>query len=289
MKKVLLIIFSSFLIVAVYGGTVDSLDIPSAKMNRNFKAAVVLPASYSNSKMEYPVLYLLHGGFGHYDTWLKNTPDKALLTKLADKYNLIIVLPEGDSFSFYLDSPINRKSQFETYLTKEVIEKIDETYRTVKQKTGRVISGASMGGFGAIYLASRHPEIFCAAGSMSGAMDLSISQYKLSAEDAKMLQSQFETILGPEVKNPELYAENSPINMIHEIKYSGISMIIDTGVDDILVETNREFNRRLLYAKVPHEYVERPGEHTWEYWEKALPFQVQFFNTILENNGVNVQ
>ena len=76
---------------------IDSLDIPSTAMGKTYKSAVVLPASYAKSTSPYPVFYLLHGGFGHYRDWLDKTPDKQLLQRLADSYNLIIVLPEGDS------------------------------------------------------------------------------------------------------------------------------------------------------------------------------------------------
>lgn len=81
-------------------------------------------------------------------------------------------MPEGETFSFYLDSPINKASQFETYIAKEVIGKIDQTYRTVARKKSRVISGLSMGGHGALYLSGRHPELFAAAGSISALIEL---------------------------------------------------------------------------------------------------------------------
>jgi len=169
------LLFLSFLLAATTAraSRVDTLAIPSAAMHKTYRAAVVLPASYAkNKKASYPVLYLLHGAYGHFADWLKNTPDKQLVHQLADQYNLIIVLPEGETFSFYLDSPVSPDSQFETYLTKEVLQKIDQTYRTVADRRGRVISGLSMGGHGAIYLAARHPDLYCAAGSMSGALDL---------------------------------------------------------------------------------------------------------------------
>jgi hypothetical protein len=72
-----------------FGAKVDTLAIPSAAMNKAYKAAVVLPATYAKSKAAYPVLYLLHGGGGQFSDWLKQTPDKLLIHKLADQYNLI--------------------------------------------------------------------------------------------------------------------------------------------------------------------------------------------------------
>ena len=152
-------------------------------MNKTYRAAVVLPASYAkNKKASYPVLYLLHGAFGHFADWLRQTPDKLLVQKLADQYHLIVVMPEGETFGFFLDSPLNASSQFETHLTKEVLPKIDQTYRTVRDRKGRVIAGLSMGGHGALYLSARHPDLFSAAGSMSGALDFSSANRKLTPE-----------------------------------------------------------------------------------------------------------
>lgn len=161
-----LLVCLSCLSFVSFGAKVDSLDIPSAAMQKTYRAAVVLPDSYARSKAAYPVLYLLHGGGGQFSDWLKQTPDKQLLHKLADQYNLIIVTPERERLGGYLDSKVQKDNLFETYITKEVVEKIDNSYRTIRDRKGRVITGLSMGGHGAFYLATRHPELYCAAGSM---------------------------------------------------------------------------------------------------------------------------
>src|SRR3954469_15333578 len=127
-----------------FAATIDTINIPSKVMNKHYKAVVVLPASYSSNTKAYPVLYLLHGGYGHFDDWIKKTPDKILVQGLADEYNMIVVMPEGEVFSYYLNSAVNKGSQFETYITKEVAGKIDNSYRTVKDKKGRAITGLSM-------------------------------------------------------------------------------------------------------------------------------------------------
>jgi len=268
---------------------VDTLAIPSAAMKKTYRAAVVLPASYAkNKKAHYPVLYLLHGAYGHFADWLTQTPNKQLVQNLADQYNLIIVLPEGESFSFYLDSPVSPDSQFETYLTQEVLPKIDQTYRTVPDRRGRVIAGLSMGGHGALYLSARHPDLYCAAGSLSGALDLGSINRKLSPADAAQRAKMFAPILGSETVNPERFTINSVVNMVDQLHRNGLPLIIDCGVDDGLVEINREVHRRLVYNHTPHDYTERPGAHTWEYWQHALPYQVLFFQHVLKGNGVTV-
>lgn len=285
--RYLLFGFFSLLVFGADAARVDSLDVPSAAMKQTFKAAVVLPDSYAKNKTTtFPVLYLLHGGGGHFRDWLQQTPDKTLVHRLADQYNLIIVMPEGEVFGWYMDSPVDPNSRFETYITKEVIGKIDETYRTVRSNKGRVITGLSMGGHGALYLATRNPQLFCAAGSMSGAVDMNWANWRTNEEFIKSVQTRFEKILGPIESNAASYFKNSVVNMADVMKKNALPLIIDCGVDDFLIEPNRELHRRLVYNKTPHDYTERPGGHTWTYWGNSLPYHVLFFSKILQANGL---
>ncbi|MDQ3845839.1 MAG: esterase family protein, partial [Bacteroidota bacterium] len=149
---VLITIYWLALFLSAQAAHVDTLEIYSTAMQQKLNAAVVLPDSYKKSKTAYPVLYLLHGGQGSFRDWLTKTPDKFLLHRLADQYNIIIVTPEGGPTSYYFDSPLDKTSQYETFISKEVIGKVDSTYRTIKDRKGRVIAGLSMGGHGAMYI-----------------------------------------------------------------------------------------------------------------------------------------
>jgi len=286
MRKIFILGLLLMTTLSTFAARVDSLDIPSIAMDKTYKAAVVLPNSYAKSKTNYPVVYLLHGAYGHFRDWLKSTPDKMLVHNLSDKYNIIIVMPEGENFSFYLDSPVNKGSQFETYITKEVIQKIDKTYRTIADKSGRVITGLSMGGHGALYLSTRHPELFSAAGSMSGAVDMGSIRNRDTPEKINKLM---EPVFGPEGASQEVYDAHAVLGMIDKIKANNLALIIDCGVDDFLIEPNRELHRRMVYAKVAHDYTERPGAHTWEYWENALPYHILFFDKVFQKNGIAVR
>lgn len=290
MKKTRPFLFSLFLFAGMssFAASVDSLDIPSMAMNKTYKAAVVLPTSYAKNKSSYPVLYLLHGGSGHFRDWLTSTPDKMLVKNLADQYNIIIVMPEGETFSWYLNSKFDKGSQFESYITEDVITTIDKTYRTVANNKGRVITGLSMGGHGSLYLATRHPNLFCAAGSMSGGLDLNSSKWKIAPEFAKNVKDRFEKVLGRDTTTSTLYADNSVVNMADKMKANNLPLIIDCGVDDFLLEPNRELHRRLVYNNTKHDYTEHPGGHAWEYWENSLPYHLLYFNKIFKANGVSV-
>jgi putative tributyrin esterase len=199
------------------------------------------------------------------------------------------VMPEGETFGWYLDSPVDPTNKFETYITKEVIQKIDNTYRTVRSNKGRVITGLSMGGHGAMYLSTRHPDLFCAAGTMSGAMDMNYTRFRVNEDFAKSLKDRFQKLLGTADTSNDVYVKNSIINMVDAIKKNGMPVIIDCGVDDFLIEANRELHHRLVFNNVPHDYTERPGAHTWEYWENSLPYHLLFFSKVLKGNGVAVE
>ena len=280
MKYFKILVFTVLLCVSSmsYAAKTDTLQVASEAMNKTYKIAVVLPDSYAKSKTSLPVLYLLHGAYGHFDDWLKKTPNKNLVKNLADQYNLIIVMPEGETFSFYLDSPVNKGSQFETFITQEVIQKVDKTYKTISNKSGRVITGLSMGGHGALYLSAKHPDLFCAAGSMSGALDMTVM---LNRDPSAQVVKLMEPVFGDKNADPEMYAKYSVLGMLDKIKSNKLPLIIDCGVDDFLIEPNRELHRRLVYNKVEHDYTERPGAHTWDYWENSLPYHVLFFSKIL--------
>lgn len=284
-----ILIFGILVSFVSQAATVDSLDVPSAAMNKTYKAAVVLPASYATSKVSYPVMYLLHGGSGHFRDWLTQTPDKMLVKNLADQFNLIIVMPEGETFGWYLDSEFDPTNKFETHIIKEVIPKVDGKYRTVKSSKGRVITGLSMGGHGAMYLSTRHPDLFCAAGTMSGAMDMNYTKFRINEDFSKSLKDRFQKLLGTSDPTSKVFTDNSIVNMVDAIKKNGLPIIIECGVDDFLIEINRELHRRLVYNNTPHDYIERPGGHSWEYWQNALPYHIMFFNNILKNNGVAVK
>lgn len=270
LKKILFFFFALFTLFTAQAAKVDTLEIKSAAMNTNLRAGVVVPDSYKKQKKTaYPVLYLLHGYSGDFRDWLTKVPDKTVLTNLADQYQMIIVTPDGGFSSWYLDSPLDKASQYETFITKELVQEVQTKYRTLTAREGRFISGLSMGGHGALYLSARHPDLYLAAASMSGALDIASIQGDLVKS--------METLLGPKAQNYEKFAQNAVVNMVPQLKASPVKILFDCGVDDFLIESNRELHRRLVVEKVPHEYIERPGAHTWPYWGNALPYHMLFF------------
>ena len=251
-------------------------------MQKTLKAAVTTPSTYPTSQDRYPVIYLLHGGSGSYSDWHKKVTQKGLVNQLAETYNVVIVTPGVGPASYYYDSPLLDSVQYETYMIQELIPLIDTQYRTLAQKESRAITGLSMGGHGAITLAAKHPELFVAAGSMSGVMNIDTDLWKVG-DDFRNLRKkgQLEMLGAINYKAPQ-FNPYTAVGLVDQLKDQGIAVIIDCGVDDFLIETNRQMHGLLLEKKIAHEYIERLGAHTWTYWTEAVPIQFSFLNKYLQ-------
>jgi len=243
---------------------VDTLTTYSAAMKKNIKAVVILPEGYVETKT-YPTVYLLHGAGDSFAGWVNKVP---AIKKYADQFQMIIVCPDGNVTSWYFDSPEDPAWRYETYVSTELVDIIDKKYSTIKDRKGRAITGLSMGGHGALYLAFKHQDTFAAAGSMSGGVD--IRPFPLNWDIAKRL--------GAEAKFPERWEQNTVINLIHLLTPNRLAINIDCGRDDFFYEVNLKLHEKLQYNNVPHDFTIRPGAHNWEYWSNSIGFQLMFFN-----------
>lgn len=275
MKSFVVSLFSLFFLVSfgIQAAKVDTVVTHSQKMQKDIKAVVILPESYSR-KTAFPVLYLLHGYSDRYDGWVTKVP---AIKDLADLYNMIIVCPDGAYGSWYLDSPIDPDFQYETYIAAELVNWMDQNYRTIPSRTGRAITGLSMGGHGALYLAFRHQDIFGAAGSMSGGVD--IRPFPNNWDLAKRL--------GKQSEYPERWEQNTVIGLLHLLTPNSLKLIIDCGTEDFFYEVNKKLHEALLYRNIPHDFISRPGVHNWDYWGNAITYQALFFNLYFETNKTN--
>ncbi len=250
--------------------TVDTVKIKSNIMNKEISALVVIPENSGESPAGFPTVYLLHGFGGSYLDWSKN----ANLEEFVDEYSFILVCPDGSADSWYLDSPLVKSSQYETFIANELIRWTDSTYPTIARKSGRAITGLSMGGHGSFYLAMRHPEKYIAAGNMSGVVDLTQTTQRLRLGEK----------LGNLEKFPERWRQHSVINLVDRIKNKNIGLLIDCGVDDVFIDSNRQLHQRMLELNIDHVYIERPGQHNWQYWSRVLEYHLLFFQVFFESS-----
>ena len=221
---------------------------------------VVLPPGYgliTSRRTRYPILFLLHGWSGDYNSWTKQTA----LTQYAAEYQMIIVTPEGGN-GWYTDSATVPSDQYEAYVMRELIADVDSRFRTIADRRGRSIAGVSMGGYGALKFGFKYPEKFSFAASMSGALDATAR-----TDDASIMQT-FGEPDSPARKTNDLtrLAREFPADRQALLPY----FYLDCGTDDPWLASNRDFSGVLLERKIVHEYRQLPGNHLWPYWDRQV-------------------
>lgn len=249
--------------IAGSAGSADTVLI-SGKLSRiSANAIVVKPESYSVSDKNFAVVYLLHGWSGNYRNWF----DKTDLEDLADRYDILIVCPDGGYAGWYIDSPLLEESKYATYIGRDVVRFIDLHYHTDAHQISRALCGLSMGGHGAFYLMVKYPDVFDMAGCMSGVMELidPAKRYGLAR------------LLGPYETSRQRWVDYSCISMVDSLRDKDHHILIDCGVTDPFIDGNRKLHRLLIDAGIPHDYVERFGGHSWNYWINALEYHILFF------------
>ena len=126
-------------------------------------ALVILPENAGPGP--FPVFYLLHGLSDNHTAWTRRTS----IERYVEGLPLIVVMPDGGR-SWYSDPVTEPAGAFETFIVRDLIGFMNRTFQTKATREGRVIGGLSMGGYGALKLALKYPEMFCAAASHSGAL-----------------------------------------------------------------------------------------------------------------------
>ena len=249
----------------------ETVEVPSAKMGRAITNVVVVPEAYLKGGEErYPVLYLLHGADDNYMAW----PSHVDLKQKASQYGLIIVCPDGQD-SWYFDSPIDPKMQFETYVSKELVSYIDTHYRTLARADKRAITGLSMGGHGALWLAWRHPDVFKHCGSMSGGVDITKFPDRWNIDKR----------LGKYASAKGVWATHTVASLVPSLK-AGQSIIIDCGDRDFFFEVNMALHNALEAKGIAHDFTIRAGQHSWQYWVESLENHFKFFQQALSGKPV---
>lgn len=249
---------------------------------------VLVPRGYDPAgARRYPVLYLLHGAGDTFQTWVRNTD----LLSLTAGLELIVVMPDGGrnaEAGWYSDWKDGSR-QWETFHTAALVAYVDTSYKTMGPGH-RAVSGLSMGGFGAMHYAARHPALFQAAATFSGAVD---TMYLAPASGVgfTLFHNQFGTpddrVWGNQVTDEQTWRANNPTDLVDDLR--GALLLIATGnglpggahedpsnpggygIEQFIWQMNLSFVRALDSAGVPHtDLFYGPGQHSWPYWRDAL-------------------
>ncbi|MEW6207741.1 MAG: alpha/beta hydrolase-fold protein [Acidobacteriota bacterium] len=249
---------------------IEYTSFASPALGRDMKFAIQFPPSYqADTRRKYPVLYFLHGMNGSEQEFERRGVAATVDRLRADGKigEMIIVAPAGEN-SFYLNS--KNGARYEDAIIKDLIPHIEKTYRAIGTPSARAIQGLSMGGFGALLLAFKHPEMFSSVTAHSSALFAELPSTQGSDRRAQFLSR----LIGNMFGNPpdeEYFRANNPIHIAETnaaaIKKSGLKIYFDVGEQDRygFQDSNKAFDERLTKAGIAHEYHLFPGGHGWEY------------------------
>ena len=249
---------------------------------------IVLPPNYSPGGRGYPVLYLLHGAGDTFRTWTNNTD----LVSFTAKYQVIVVMPDGGANSnagWYSDW-VDGSRDWETFHTRVLIPWVDRHFNTLGARH-RAVAGLSMGGFGAMSYTARHPGMFAAAASFSGAVD---TQYvaPVSGLAFAELHDRYGTpddrVWGDQTQDAATWSGHNPTALASRLKCTPLWLTSGNGapggpagddpsnpggyaIEHFIWQMNQSFVRALDAAGVTHhDEFYGGGYHGWAYWQYAL-------------------
>jgi S-formylglutathione hydrolase FrmB len=264
---VLLLVFSGELLAQTH---VEYKAFQSKSLGgREIRYGVYLPPSYATSPAKkYPVLYFLHGLFEDETRWSSRGGTDQIMDKMIAEGKIgefIVAIPNGAT-SFYVNTH-DGNEKWEDMIIKEFIPMIESTYRVNSGRTTRGISGVSMGGYGALGIAMKHPDLFGSVSAHSAVLLKDLSAAKVADRRIAMFQSLFDKIYGIN-QDLNYWEANNPMSLAKDTKkLNGLKIYFDCGTEDnygFEVGT-KELDEMLTKAGYPHEMHLYPGRHGWDY------------------------
>jgi putative tributyrin esterase len=232
----------------------------SAALNRDMPYRVVLPADLAAGR-KMPVVYLLHGGGGGFRDWT-NYSDVARFAEPG----MILVMPEGAA-SYYTNAVDPPQDRYEDFIVNDLISDVESKLPVATGRSNRAIIGLSMGGFGAVKLALRHPDLFVFAGGLSSAIDVPRRPFSIK----RLQQSRhYNAIFGSFGSSTR--RDNDPFLLVRIANPETVPYFFLTcGEQEGLLPANREFAAALSARHFRFEFHTVRGSHDWNQWNAWLP------------------
>lgn len=232
----------------------------SSALNRQMPYRVILPANMALGQ-KFPALYLLHGGGGSFRDW-SNYSDVA---SYAEK-GLVLVMPEGND-SYYVNSADHPEDRYEDYIVHDLINDVESRFPVARDRSSRAIAGVSMGGYGAVTLALKHPDLFVFAGGLSSALDVPTRPFSVKRIGQ---WRHHRSIFGP--WKGQHQQENDPFVLARSADPEKTPYFFLTcGDQEGLLPVNRKFAALLQQRYFNHEFHTGPGGHDWNQWNSRVP------------------
>jgi putative tributyrin esterase len=238
--------------------TIGTMQMFSHALETMVTYTVIVPAPELVGPGPYPVLLQLHGYFDDHTAWLV----KANLRLHVERLPLIVVLPSCQNY-WWCD--YDSKARYEKYVAFDLYDQVNHIF-PVRKDSRWAIGGLSMGGLGALRLGLKFPDKFC-----------SIYAHSSVIPDADEL-ADWEPPMSPSTQ-----AELNCYRLAECLSPATLPRLsFDCGTEDELLPHNRRFDAHLTRLKLPHQYFEYPGAHTWDYWDRhvqtALKQHAEVFN-----------
>jgi enterochelin esterase-like enzyme len=275
----LLLLMPVLLINAQTRGTISTENVcKSAVLGRDIKYSIYFPPGYGVDKTTYPVLYLLHGYGDDQTGWIRYGDMQRITTEAIERGDIlpvIVVMPDAGK-SWYVND-YKGAVRFEDAFFTDFVPFIEKTYPIAGTKEFRAIAGLSMGGYGSLLYALKHPDMFVACTPMSAAI-FTDDEFSVMTKERKSL---FGDLFGEmkEGQLPEYWKSYSVLNIISnypEADKKKVKFYIDCGDDDFLYKGNDALHTILREKAIPHEFRIRDGAHTWSYWRASLRDALKF-------------
>jgi S-formylglutathione hydrolase FrmB len=263
-------------------GRAECNSLESRVLGHRVNYCVLLPPGYDTEKTRrYPTLYFFHG-LGDNEQMFLHAGGFSLVEDLWERGELaefLIVTPNAGA-SFYINSRDGRV-RYEDFLVGEFLPGIEKRYRTRPGRANRAVSGASMGGYGSLHLAFRHPELFSAVSAHSPALIVKLPAFTRAAgaggARARILGGTFGS-----PPDPEFWDRMSPLGLARTAKLAGLAIYFDCGdQDDFGFESGAaELDKILAERRIAHEAHLYPGRHDWQYFAEHLPASLRFHSRV---------
>ncbi|HEV2880241.1 MAG TPA: alpha/beta hydrolase-fold protein [Pyrinomonadaceae bacterium] len=269
-----------------FAGRIEYAEFPSPSLGRNVRYAVSLPPSYDKKGAQrYPLVIFLHGLNNDERDWESRCIETKLeALRAASKVgDFIVAIPYGAN-SFYLNA--HDGTRYEDAIVKDFLPFVDKTYRTLASPRSRLIEGISMGGYGALLIAFKHPELFAGVAAHSAALFDELPQPPKSPEDrGAKYRYDLATKLFGAPPDPAFFQANNPLHLArtNAAAIKRLKIYFDIGESDRygFERGNAQLSAVLKAAGVAHEYTLAPGAHGWSFLsERSEPAFTFVWNTV---------
>ncbi len=246
---------------------VGTMEFYSQCLRRNVAFRVIVPNEGDPENGEpMKTLMLLHGYNGGCSDWIWNSN----VVDLAQAHHMCVVMPAGEN-SFYLDGEATGR-QYGTYVGEELLQYARKTFRLSRKREDTYVAGFSMGGFGAIHTACQFPENYGGAAALSSALLVEgLSSMKPGEDNGIANYAYYELMFG-DLKTAK-DSDANPEKLLRDLAAAGKKLpkfYVACGEQDFLIRANRQFKKFLVEQEIEHCYVEGPGEHNFEYWNRHI-------------------